>query len=539
MFLEYFISKTIPGIRHLKFLAIASTDSYNQSLLKLCIGLKKRNYEVLILLSEKDLAHNYMLINKEIEFVYSDNFKNYEQYDIIFYGNIINKTVLSSVLKTKSLKIGLFFHIVINNYVIGGANLYADYTLCFGEKFRDNQIKNGIVHNIIPIGLPFDKNNTTNIKTQGKTILFLEQHFYPAGHKGKMQLASLLVKLAEEKPSYTIIVKPRSLETEYYSKHRAVHIYKYMEKVPKNLILLKKHLDLESLVDEASIVLTNFSTAIMPAIIKKKPLAFIYGFSSIETQFYNRKMVKNYFNIYKNTPNLIHYKNLISKVDKIVPFPKKEKDYLFFSRKENFTNSFIKFALFASKYKKSKIKFATIKQFKNVIKKQRVKNISDLENNILLEEFYRLNILSGFKLNKQYKKLIKELIKLKKNTPDLELYPSISKEFYKKFEQSSIKYLLNNYKKFPVGFKGYYIKYLYDNLAYNELKKLPKHWHIADYYYTKYLLSRDNKQKAIKSLKKYIKLATSANYQLTHLHQVNYIESAKTILKKDYNETYS
>jgi len=141
-----------------------------------------------------------------------------------------------------------------------------DVVFCFGKKFIDDQERLGIDKKIIPAGSPLfdDIYKYKNIKPK-KQILFLEQHFFPKGKKGKKELALMLLNLAKYNPEYKIIVKPRTIPSEVKNNptHKAKHLYKYIYKIspilPENLILLTKHKDLIQLIVESEIVGTTFS----------------------------------------------------------------------------------------------------------------------------------------------------------------------------------------------------------------------------------------------------------------------------------------
>ncbi len=525
--------KTISGIFTMRILIIASTDSYNVSLLKISLEFKRNGDDVLILFTHKEDVHNHMLFNKEVKTIYWDEFDEYEKYEVAIYGNILNSEVLNKVLKENYLKISLFFHLIPDEYVLGGAHLYADYTFCFGEKFVDNQIKNGIKHNIIPIGIPFDIHLSQNIPESKKIFLFLEQHFYPSGKKGKEQLAEFLIELAQKHKNYNIVVKPRALEDEENTKHKAEHLYRYFKEIPTNLILLKEHLDLEELSKKADIVATTFSTAVMPAILLNKPVIFINGFSMIETYFYNTPMVNNYYKMYKSTGNIFNYKLFPSNLDELKVINKDFKNYLFYKREKKFEKSIIEFAYFMKEYKGKLLFSTTIDNYKiNVNKKLDTFPQIYRTMNSILEEFYRINIITGFRLEKERKELLYEI----NNNNFLELEKNLQKEklniLKNKYIEEGLNRILKDYKRYPIGFKGFYLKYLYDNKLENKMMELPKNWQIADYFYNLYLFNRNkNKELSIKYLKIYIKISQKAQYRFTHLYEDSMIEKAKNILK--------
>jgi len=521
----------------MKILIIASTDSYNQALMSIAKKLKKSNHKVLILLTEQGEAHNQLLINNTIEYRYWNSFDEYDYFDIALYGNILNRNVLFKVLKSKMLKISLFFHLVIDEYILGGAHLNAEVTLCFGDRFIQNQIKNGVIHNLLPIGMPYDKKRDNSITTK-KEILFLEQHFYPSGNKGKKELASFLIKLANKKKDYKIIVKPRSLENETGSKHKAKHIYSYIKEPPQNLILLKEHFSLDDLSTSAEIVMTTFSTAIAPAILLNKPIVFVHGFSMIETNYYNKVMVNKYYQIYKDSLNIMHYKDILNSTHKIEPMNQEFKNKLFYKRENNFDTSVVEFLEYIHLNWIKDFTYCNIDNY-NIKSFDLKKSPYNELNNRVLERFYLVNIVTGFRLEKERKLLLKRLNELKKEHIDINKYVDIIDMLKQEYLQAGIKRVLQEYKIFPIGFKAYYLKYLYDNKKTEKFNKLSKPWKIADYYYYKYLnFKLVNKVEAKKNLLLYIKKIKKSSYYLTPLYDDNIINSAKNSLIEDYNGVY-
>lgn len=526
------ISKAVSGIDIMNVLVVASTDSYNQSLLQISEELKKAAHDVLILFTHQEDAHNHMLFNDEIKTTYWYEFDEYTHYDAVIYGNILNGEVLSKVLSVDNLKISVFFHLVIDEYVLGGAHLYADFTLCFGQRFMDNQYKNGIEHNLISVGIPFESGQADHSDKKEKIILLLEQHFYPSGSKGKRQLADFLLELARAKKEYKIIVKPRALENEQGTKHKAEHLYNYFEKLPENLILLKKHLDLEELVSKADIVLTTFSTAVMPAIKMDKPVMFVYGFSMLETYFYNRQMVDRYYNIYRVSGSLIHYTNVISKLESALPIDKAFKDYMFHPRENDLFKSLVVFMEDAQKFKNIKIGSTTIDNYKQSFGEAEKRSVYAQINNMAIEEFYRINIITGFRLSHERNSLIRDLKILKEQELDLTMYKTKVISIKDDYIQKGFERIMGEYTRFPIGFKGLYLKYLYDHNMETKMSELPKNWHIADYYYNRYLFARNKKEESAKKyLLRYLLIAKKAKYRFTHLYEDNAIENAEKILK--------
>lgn len=343
--------------------------------------------------------------------------------------------------------------------------------------------------------------------------------------------------MAKEKRDYNIVVKPRSLENEDGSKHKAEHIYSYINEKPNNLILLREHFDLDELISKSEIVATTFSTAIAPAILKNKRILFIYGFSMIETKYYNKSMINRYFKLYKETGQLIHFKDIKNMFNCANSINIKYKNSLFFPRKEEFNNSVFRAITYIYHNRINGV--FTIENYR-----QKVNNIESPTKkekivNRLLERFYLVDIITGFRLSKERSFLLRDLDILHKSNLNINDFYKLSKEIKDKYVEEGINRIFIEYKRFPVGFKEYYIRTLYEKNCLNEFESLPKKWHIADYYYYKYLFFKvTNPLEAKSSLMKYLKKAMSSSYNLTSLYDNEKVIEMKKVLEVKYNGIY-
>ena len=100
--------------------------------------------------------------------------------------------------------------------------------------------------------------------------------------------------------------------------------------------------------------------------------------------------------------------------------------------------------------------------------------------------------------------------------------------------QDSLHYLLKNFNKHPVGFKGYYLKHLYHTDNEQACDALPPSWRIADYYYNKYLFNSNNKSQAGQYLKRYINIAKNEDYKLTHLYENKVISQTEELYTREF-----
>jgi hypothetical protein len=149
-----------------------------------------------------------------------------------------------------------------------------------------------------------------------------------------------------------------------------------------------------------------------------------------------------------------------------------------------------------------------------------------------LEDFYLLNVKTGFQLKKAHRDLLEELIKYRNNllttykngheTPVaiVDQYGAFCLEKTKHYIVFSMEHLIETDTKVPDGFKGFYIKQLFDQNKWDELQSLPSSYHIADYGYYSALMAKKQKRykEALTLLENCLSEHNTAEYTYTDFY---------------------
>jgi len=496
----------------MKLLFLGSTDSYNFALPPLIKKARNRGYLTDVFCTESMPEHTRMFSQNNILFsLVKKKIPKLRKYDAAIYQCLQRANILQQLKKVKIPRFSIMYHLMNPAYVLGDGFSNAHFTFCFGKQFKEWQEVNGIKHSLIPIGSP-QYNGLHKLSTNRKTsskVLIIDTHYYPAHSEGKSQYAEIILKTASKYPKYQFIIKPRTVPDEINNaKHRAEHLYSYVLKacqksLPNNLILLNEHKDLNQLVAEAKIVVSTWSTAIIPALLIRKPILILKGFKHLDLEYWNNKAVENFYKYLEGTKAVIPFSQLPKKLMSAKPASKKFVDGLY----DDFDGNASKKMLdFIEKTLKSKTE-----------KNENVYEINFIYNKIL-HQYYLPNLRSGYILQQAYKdfqraadRLRKKAISLRKNPKDFR------KELEKVFEESikhNIDLFIKSDKKLLSGFKGWIINFLFDRKEYHQILKLPKKFYIADYYYFKSEIYKKlgEKEKAKKSLKDFIQACSGRIY---------------------------
>ena len=137
----------------------------------------------------------------------------------------------------------------------------------------------------------FDESYLTDFSNSyNKRILFVESGHYPYGKRAREELAEILVNIATRYHDYQLIITPRYLEHETeLGKHSNLdHIYGYLYRmfngtIPSNVVLLKKHIPMKSLIEMSDICVHTSCSAQIEMVYSNKPIVNIVGLHSFET----------------------------------------------------------------------------------------------------------------------------------------------------------------------------------------------------------------------------------------------------------------
>lgn len=154
------------------------------------------------------------------------------------------------------------------------------------------------------VGCPKDdsQQQVINSAISEKQFLFIDSGHYPFSHKGKRQVASLLLKICHKFPEYKLVVKPRFLPNESNMLHANLdHLYSVLiqlsnENLPVNLVLLNEHRDMQELIDQSDCVLMLCSSAYVDVALRNKPMIIIDGIDNDDK--YELRNDIEYKNIY-------------------------------------------------------------------------------------------------------------------------------------------------------------------------------------------------------------------------------------------------
>lgn len=532
----------------MKILLIASTDSYNFSLGKLYTCFKTEGHYVSVLKTEYGKEHNFAVRELPAK-TYLGAVKDLKSYDFAVFENVLNTKLLNQLHEAGIFCVSMYFHAYPTEYVLGSGFLYGNLTFSLGENFKKAQQRNGVVQEIIPIGSPQYDDIKLCSQVDGNVLLFLEQHFYPAGDKGKNQLATMLLETALKNPDYKIIVKPRSLpQFHQQSKHKSKHLYSYIEKLagsefPNNLVLLKEHRDLLSLIDQSSVVATTFSTAIYPCLIANKPVIWVTGFDSQNIHYYNRKVIESYYSQYEDTGNVVHYgefKDFLKKatainkelVDNIIYKPDKHAgerivevlEYIY--NKVLVNNRLLPYLDITYETYKQKIDWFVSNDSVPSNRELAYAYQLNKEYNTSLDQFYRLYMTAGYSHKEVFTELKKKLADSRnKYVGYADANHDKITSFRKECSTITDKYInsyatvLENNNGLTEDFKSSYIRWLYDNSSYSELLSLKESFYCVDLglyaAMVKYKTKQLNSREIIAELTYYKKLLLDSEFPYT------------------------
>lgn len=317
-----------------RLLLVGGQDGYNHTLPPLAREARRRGWDVTVLIQREGTDHEHMFADlRRADPAIAFHFYNAETFDASAYDVAIGENLGTPALRDALTEAGVVrltmaFHIVPREYVMGPAVMDADAVCVLAESFAESQRAHGLRQNFLVTGSPQYDHLDPSQPPSTTDILFLEQHFYPAGTEGKSQLAKMLLEAARRHPDRRLVVKPRSLPSEAdNASHQAEHVYDYVRRfadpMPENLVLLERHEDLVSLVQRSAIVATTFSTALIPAVYLGRPVLFVEGFSCIDAEYYNSVSLASYYEKLRDTGGIVPYTAFAEALDH-PPTPNKE-----------------------------------------------------------------------------------------------------------------------------------------------------------------------------------------------------------------------
>ena len=296
----------------MKVLFILAKDSANFSSSKLIAAFLKAGHEVEAYGKFFEDVNIYMFKDSGIDIKPYDDLKDERvaECDIIFAH-----TVYMGDSKITTKKYTFFF----NHIFMYGHENNSDFvfTQCDDPY---NEFSNKVV---MKVGSPkFDRIVEDECPAKdSKDILFIETGHFPFGKEGRVQLATLLLKMAKSQPTYRFVVKPRFLPNDVKNTTRknSDHLYNYIldlcdGELPKNLVLLQEYISLEELIYKSHSIICYASSSYLEAALSGRGLVIIDGIQSREANSERKEKYWKAFN------QFMHQSGCVVPYDKVLDY---------------------------------------------------------------------------------------------------------------------------------------------------------------------------------------------------------------------------
>lgn len=539
------LKKKINGEK-MKILFLASTDSFNFALPPLINEAKKHGHEIDVYSTEFGYEHTWMfkkenIILKKI----TKTTPKIKDYDAVIFQAVRHPNIINQLKKENVPAFSIYNHLPEPHYVLGDNFSIAHFTFCLGDHFIQWQRNNGVKQVLIPTGSPqydhlFDIKKNTK---KSNKVLILDAHYYPSHPEGKEELAKILLELAKKEPEKELIVKPRTIPSQTSeARHKAEHLYDYIYKIsnnqiPKNLNLLTDHKDLNDLTANSDIIISTFTSAFLPAMLLNKPIIILRDLKHLNLEVWHNKAINSFYDYLAESGCVINYNQLLEAFDLATPanpqFVKKlhyKFDGLASKRIIDFVETCVKNKLISKKnLSENDYCVGGISEFFNNIEENKeevnIKKDFFLINfiyNYYLHQYFLFNFRSGFLLQKEYEEFQKKANVLRKEYIHLNQtenkFETDLHEFFKIEIEKSIKNIIDSNKTLLPGFKGMIIEKWFEANHYERIFKLPKEFHIPDYYYYSGRICeiKGERQKAIEFFETYLKECENHFYLTSH-----------------------
>lgn len=164
-----------------------------------------------------------------------------------------------------------------------------------------------------------DRVSTVERNENVKKILYIDSGHYPFSHKGKIQVADMLIKICQNCPDYELVVKPRFLPTDINMLHTNTdHIYTLIQErsegvIPENLTLLQEHLDMQDLLDDCSCVVMLCTSAYLDVALRGKNMVIVKGVDNEDKyELRNEIEYKNIYELREKSGCVVDYHEVIN-----------------------------------------------------------------------------------------------------------------------------------------------------------------------------------------------------------------------------------
>ena len=307
----------------MKVLVLAQNDSNNIIISNVVKELLKRNSEVRIFSHLTDIKSIRMFCELGLTVSNCDNLteESIEWCDIILSAMRahINFNRLGEKIFAQKY-IFVYNHYIDDTWYTPGADFM--FTCGYTRNMRHMEDCARMA-----IGCPKnDRNNSMRTLNIENNILFIDSGHYPFSHKGKVQVADMLIDICKKFPNYTLTIKPRFLLTDTNLLHANYdHIYTLLDersngKIPDNLIMLNEHKDMQDLLDSCCCALMLCTSAYVDAALRGKNMVIVKGIDN-EDKFELRNDIeyKNIFELRESSGCVVDIKDVLDYLPNGIP----------------------------------------------------------------------------------------------------------------------------------------------------------------------------------------------------------------------------
>lgn len=290
----------------MKICVVAAADASNLAILNILREFEKRGHtiDIYTYFTDANSTRMFSKLKADLKNVAQLTQDIIAQYDIAFCGTDAMHHLIWFDIYVFS------YNFIMNEWTTAGADFMFTAMLKRRSRWKEvcPTIAVGVAKNDTPIG-----------RCIGKQILYIDAGHIPFGHKGKEQVADMLLDICNAYPDYKLVVKPRWLlqDRENQTHRNSEHIYNLLEaktmgELPANLVLLDKHLDLQTLIDESDCVVTTSISCYMDAALRGKGVIVVGGLDC-EDQYQLRKNValKQDYEYALDAKCVVDYKDII------------------------------------------------------------------------------------------------------------------------------------------------------------------------------------------------------------------------------------
>ena len=303
----------------MKILVMLQKDVYNIPALKVVEEMEKRKHDVLLYSVDVSNISIRMFGERIVKPIDELSEETVNNVDIIY-----SAVPLEGVSKIWSMKKYIFVNSInvmddycnVGDYTFLQRDVFdpflKDYSLniCTEYKCKPSEVVGNPKYDV--------ERKEKDLYNLEKNILFIDSSHFPFGKQGKMELAKCVLSIAKAFSDYTITIKPRFLPEDKSVTHRnKIHLYQCLEEltngnIPKNLVCLQKHVDLEPLVINSNLIICpeHTSTYMEAAVFHKKGLV-LTGIPTEFTVSHNEAHIRRFAEIESSCGLCVPYKDVL------------------------------------------------------------------------------------------------------------------------------------------------------------------------------------------------------------------------------------